>query len=456
MLNGAAHDLGTDLLVTLELEVVDGLAGAEQRNAATRHDALFNRRARGVEGVFDAGLLFLHFNFGGGTDVDNGNAAGQLGEALLELLAVVVGGGFVDLAADLLHARLDVGGLARTFNDRGIFLVDHDALGATEIGDLDVLQLDAEVFGDALAAGEDCNVLEHRLAAIAEAGSLDRTHVERAADLVHDEGREGFAFHFLGNDEEGLARLGDGLEQREHVLEARDLLLVDQHVGVLEDRFHRLGIRGEVRGEVALVELHALNDVEGGLDGLGLFDGDGAVLADLIHGVGNDVADGLIPVGGDGGDLADFLAVVDLLGNARELGDGGLNGLVDAPLEEDRVGTRGHVLQTFAIDALGEDGCGGGAVTGGVARLGSDFLHHLRAHVLVGIGQFDFLGDGHAVFGDGGRAEFLVDDDIAALGAEGDFNRLGEQLDTAEDTLTSALVEQELFSSHVDLVSFVG
>ena len=37
------------------------------------------------------------------------------------------------------------------------------------------------------------------------------------------------------------------------------------------------------------------------------------------------------------------------------------------------------------------------------------------------------------------------------LGPEGDFDGAGEELDTAEDLLTSSLVEQELFSSHVFL-----
>ena len=55
-----------------------------------RHDAFFHGSAGGVQRVFDAGLLFLHFDFGGGTDLDHRNAAGQLGHALLQLLAVVV------------------------------------------------------------------------------------------------------------------------------------------------------------------------------------------------------------------------------------------------------------------------------------------------------------------------------------------------------------------------------
>ena len=50
-----------------------------------------------MQRVFDTGLLFLHFGLGRRTDLDDGNAAGQLGQALLQLLAIVVGGGLVDL-----------------------------------------------------------------------------------------------------------------------------------------------------------------------------------------------------------------------------------------------------------------------------------------------------------------------------------------------------------------------
>ena len=44
-----------------------------------------------------------------------------------------------------------------------------DLLGVAEVLELDVLELDAEVLGDRLAAGEDRDVLEHGLAAVAEA-----------------------------------------------------------------------------------------------------------------------------------------------------------------------------------------------------------------------------------------------------------------------------------------------
>src|SRR5690606_33796718 len=106
-----------------------------------------------------------------------------------------------------------------------------EALGLAEVGQLDVFKLDAEVFGDAAAAGEDGDVFQHGFAAVAEAGGLDGDDVEGAAQLVDHEGGQGFAFDVLGDDEEGLAGAGHFLKQGQHVLEAADLLLVDEDVG---------------------------------------------------------------------------------------------------------------------------------------------------------------------------------------------------------------------------------
>jgi hypothetical protein len=64
-----------------------------------------------------------------------------------------------------------------------------------------------------------------------------------------------------------------------------------------------------------------------------------------------------------------------------------------------------------------------------VVGLGGDFAHHLRAHVLELVFQFDFLGDGHAVLGDARCAERLVDDDVAALRAERHLHGVGENVD---------------------------
>ena len=117
---------------------------------------------------------------------------------------------------------------------RGVVLVDGDALGAAEVFEANAFQLDAGLFHDGLAAGQGRDVFQHRLAAIAEARSLHGAGIQRAAELVHDEGGERFAFHFFRDDEQRLAAASDLLEHRQQVLHVADLLLVDQDVRILE------------------------------------------------------------------------------------------------------------------------------------------------------------------------------------------------------------------------------
>src|SRR6185436_12674106 len=138
-------------------------------------------------------------------------------------------------------------------------------------------------------------------------------------------------------------------------------------------------------------------------------------------------------VGRDGADLGNLFVRGDLLGVGLEVLDHGFDREVDAALEVHRVHAGGNRLGAFPHDRLGEHGGGGGAVSGNVGGLGSDLAHHLRAHVLELVLELDFLGDGDAVLGDRGRAEALLDDDVAAARAEGDLDGVRESVDAVED-----------------------
>src|SRR5205823_12616446 len=105
---------------------------------------------------------------------------------------------------------------------------------------------------------------------------------------------------------------------------------------------------------------------------------------------------------------------------------------------------------------LGENRRGGGAVSGEVARLGGDFLHHLRAHVLDRICELDLFRYRDSVLGDGRGAEFLVDDDVASLGAEGDAHCLGELIDTALESGACLNVEMKFLSCHMSALCGSG
>src|SRR6185437_12863257 len=350
------------LVVVVGLQLGQDQRRTRQGDAAARNDAFLNRRAGRVQRVVDAVLALLHFHFGAATDADDGHAAGQLRQTLLQLLAVVARGGLLDLRADLRATALDVGLLARTLDDRGVFLLDQDLLGLAEIVQLHVLQLDAQVFADHRAAGQDRDVFQHRLPAIAEARRLHRRDLQAAAQLVHHQRGQSLALDVLGDDHQRTAGLHDALQQRQHRLQAGQLLLVDQDVGLIHVGDHLLRIRDEVRGDIAAVELHALDDVELGLDALGFLDRDDALVADLLHGFGDHLADLGFAVGGDRAGLGGFARGGDLLGALLQLVDDGGHRPVDAALQVHRVHARGHGLRAFRDHGMGQYGGRGGAV----------------------------------------------------------------------------------------------
>src|SRR5699024_3018725 len=130
--------------------------------------------------------------------------------------------------------------------------------------------------------------------------------------------------------------------------------------------------------------------------------------------------------GGDGAHAGDVVAAVDLLAVLADGVHSGIHGLGHALLHDNGVGAGGQVPQTLVDDGLGQQGGGGGAVAGHVVGLGGDLLHQLGAHVLKGIIQLDLLGDGHAVVGDEGGAELLVQHHVPALGAQSDLYGIGQ------------------------------
>ena len=68
-------------------------------------------------------------------------------------------------------------------------------------------------------------------------------------------------------------------------------------------------------------------------------------------------------------------------------------------------------------------------------------LVELRTEVLERVVELDLTGDGHTVVGDGRRAPLLVEDDVAALGAERHLDGVGERVDAALERAAGVLVE---------------
>ena len=233
--------------------------------------------------------------------------------------------------------------------------------------------------------------------------------------------------------------------KRKQFIQLRQLLFIDQDVGIFHFNAHLVGVGDEVGRDVAAVELHAFDDLEFGLERLGFFNRDDALVADLLHGVGEELADFRVAIGGDSADLGDFLVRGDLLGVLDEVGDHGFHRQVDTALQIHRVHAGGNRLGAFPDDRSGQHGRGGGAVAGRIRRLGGDFAHHLGAHVLELVLKLDFLGDGDAVLGDAGSAERLVEHDVAALGAERHLDRVVENVDAAQHAIAGIDAEFDFF-----------
>ena len=240
----------------------------------------------------------------------------------------------------------------------------------------------------------------------------------------------------------GFASLHALLEYREHILNVGDLAVYDENVRVVEHGFHAVGVGDHVGAEVAFVELEAFDGLKRRTEALAVLNGDDAFLTDLLHSLGEELADFLV-VGGDGSYLSDLLVLLDGHGLFLEFFDYDFSRKLHPLAELHTVRAGGYVLRALADHRAGEDGRGRGSVSGDVVGLGGDFFDELSAHILERIFEFDFLSDGHAVVGDGRRAEFLFEYDVAALRSKGDSDGVGYFIDTTLHSAASFFFEKQ-------------
>ena len=233
----------------------------------------------------------------------------------------------------------------------------------------------------------------------------------------------------------GRAALATSSSSGQQVLHAGESLLVHQDEAVLQHRLHALGVGHEVRRQIAAVELHPLDHLQRGLHGLRLLDGDHALLADLLHGLGQDVPDLAVAVGADGADLSDLGLVLGRLGLRLQIFDDLRDRGVDAALDVHGVVSGGHQLGALGVDGLGQHRRRRRAVSGDVGGLGRHLLHHLRAQVRQLVLELDLLGDRDAVLGDRRRAPGLLDEHVAAAWPQRHLDRVGQDVEPGGDAL---------------------
>lgn len=108
-----------------------------------------------MKGIVNAVLPFLHLNFSRAAHADDGHAAGQLRESLLEFFAIVFGRGVFDQPPDLSDASLDSLLLPSTVHDRCAFTFDANTASAPQHIHCYIFECEADIFRQKGASSDD-------------------------------------------------------------------------------------------------------------------------------------------------------------------------------------------------------------------------------------------------------------------------------------------------------------
>jgi len=236
------------------------------------------------------------------------------------------------------------------------------------------------------------------------------------------------------------------LENGDEILNLLDLLVSDENLGVVKLDEETFVVGDEGRGDVSTVDFHPLLDVDGGLERARGLDGEDTVLADTIKSIGNHLTDALVVTRGDGGDILDVVPTTHRGGVLLELLDEEIGSLVDTLLQGNRICSRRHCLETVKGKFSGEDGSGGGAVTGRVVGSAGHFLDELSSGILDRVREIDGTSNRDTIVDNTGDTVGLLDDDVATTRTDRDRDGVDDLVDPGEELLTGLLVEDNVLS----------
>ena len=236
----------------------------------------------------------------------------------------------------------------------------------------------------------------------------------------------------------------DLLQNGNHLSDILNFVVRDEDLALLVVDAQLLLVVDKLRGDVPAVNLHALLDVNRGLESLPAFDAEHAIRTDAVERVCNHLADVVVVSRGDGCDRLDVAASRDRLRlrleDFHELGAA----LVHSPLDVDWVGTRGDVLQPILDEFACQYGRGGGTVPRVVVRASRDFLDELRPCVFDGVLEVDSACNGDAVVDDLRHTERLVEHDVSPTRSERDLHRVRDFVDSHLKFVSRRGVEGDL------------
>jgi hypothetical protein len=137
-----------------------------------------------MERIFQPRFFLFQLGLSRRADLDHRDATDQFRQALLEVLAIVIRCGLLDLRPEVCDSARNTGYGSCAFDDRCRLFRDRDALRTPQIIERDVFKLHTYVFGDYLPPRQDRDIPHHLLAALAEPRRLDRGTLEHATQCV--------------------------------------------------------------------------------------------------------------------------------------------------------------------------------------------------------------------------------------------------------------------------------
>ena len=124
------------------------------------------------------------------------------------------------------------------------------------------IEFEAGFLGNDPACGQYRYVLQHGLAAIAEPRRFYGARLDHAAQRIDHQSRQRFALDFFSDHQQGLAGFRHLFQHRKQVCDRGDFFIVDQHIGVFQDRALLFHVIDEIGRQKTTIELHAFDDLQ--------------------------------------------------------------------------------------------------------------------------------------------------------------------------------------------------
>ncbi len=334
-----------------------------------------------------------------------------------------------------------------TIHDSGVVLGYSYLVGRTQHIEGSLLQLQALLLRDNDTTSQYGDILQHSLATVSEARSLHCANLQATTQTVNYQCSQSLRIYILSDNEQWTTTLGSWLQDRQELLQVRNLLVVEKDIWIIHHALHLVGIGHEVTAQVTTVELHTLYHTDVSVAALALLDGDDTILRNLAHSVSQELTNLSVVVGRNSGNLLNLvIVVIHLLSMSLDVLHDSSHSLVDTTLQVHWVGTCGNVLQALVYDSLSQDSSGSCTITCVIASLAGYTLYELSACVLKLVLQFYFLGNGNTILSNLRSTKLLFDYHVAALRSESYLHCVSQLIDTLLQEVASIHIVFNIFS----------